>query len=47
MKRIYLAFAAAVVAVAVIGLVIQLRSDDAPAVAKAPAAADPPRCRAG
>ena len=41
MKRIYLAFAAAVVAIAVIGLVIQMRSDDAPAVAKAPAAADP------
>lgn len=45
MKRIYLAFAAAVVAVAVIGLVIQLRSDDAPAVAKAPAAADPGKPR--
>ena len=45
MKRIYLAFAAAVVVVAVIGLVIQLRSSDAPAVAKAPAAADPGKPR--
>jgi len=46
MKRIYLAFAAAVVLVAVIGLVIQLVSDEAPpTTAKAPAAADPGKPR--
>jgi hypothetical protein len=47
MKRFYLAFAAAVVVIAVIGLVIALVSDEPPATttAKAPAAAEPGKPR--